>query len=357
MRLVLVLTHACDLACEYCYAGEKSARAMPVETGRRAIDRALAAVRPGGRLELALFGGEPLLAWPVGRELVAHARRAAAARGAALEVDLTTNGTRLEGRTLDELLALGARVAVSMDGLPEVHDAARPRRGGRPSSDAALAAIDRLVARGVRPRVISVVRPASVDRLAAGARLLADRCGAGGLTLVHSLDWSAPWRAADGRALRGALRDLRRLYVERFPAVEVAWLETKAALLANPGLARPACGAGGEVAVAPSGRLYPCERLVGEDTGRHAVGHLDDDPGPLRPRRAAAAGDPGCDGCSAQGACSNDCACANLARTGDAARPDGLVCLLEQGLLDEAAAALEELARGRRRLPLAVVRG
>ena len=71
MRLSLILTHQCDLACSYCYAGEKSARDMPLEVGEQALERAFATLAPDEALHLGFFGGEPLLAWAAGALLVA----------------------------------------------------------------------------------------------------------------------------------------------------------------------------------------------------------------------------------------------------------------------------------------------
>lgn len=347
MLLVLVLTHQCDLACTYCYTGQKDERAMSLEVGRRAIERALLAVPAQGTLRLGLFGGEPLLAWERGRALVAHARDLARARGLRVVTSITTNGTHLDERTLDELLALEVELSVSMDGLPAVHDAARPTRGGRPSSTTALAAIARLVARDVPFRVVSVVRPDSVEQVAAGTRFLADH---GVRAVVHSLDHAASWSPADAPRLRRAVRDLRLLWVERFPDLELAWLEGKATLLLEPSLQRPVCGMGAsEIAVAPSGRLYPCERLVKDDApGPFASGHVNDADGPLTLTRAFAArpdADSACASCATEPFCNNACACANLARTGALDGPDGLICALERACLLEARAGLEALGR------------
>ena len=55
--------------------------------------------------------------------------------------------------------------------------------------------------------------------------------------------------------------------------------------------------------------------------------------------------------CASARLCANDCACANLSRTGEANAPDGLICLHEQTCLEEAQLALRAVAR--RRLPLA----
>ena len=60
-HLVLMLTHACNLPCTYCYNGHASSGNMSLDLARRSIDRAVASLDRGGTLELAFFGGEPLL--------------------------------------------------------------------------------------------------------------------------------------------------------------------------------------------------------------------------------------------------------------------------------------------------------
>ncbi|MCY2952707.1 MAG: 4Fe-4S cluster-binding domain-containing protein [Planctomycetota bacterium] len=59
--LVLMLTHACNLRCSYCYNGRGSSGTMSLDLGRRSIDRAIASLAPGGTYELAFFGCEPSL--------------------------------------------------------------------------------------------------------------------------------------------------------------------------------------------------------------------------------------------------------------------------------------------------------
>jgi sulfatase maturation enzyme AslB (radical SAM superfamily) len=51
-HLVLMVTHACNLRCHYCYTGRKMSRSMDLRIGRAAIDRAIRSLRPGGTLEL-----------------------------------------------------------------------------------------------------------------------------------------------------------------------------------------------------------------------------------------------------------------------------------------------------------------
>lgn len=90
-------TGDCNLRCSYCYAGAKSARVMPEALGRRAIDRAVASVAPGGRLERGFFGGEPLLESALVLRLLGHARERCRGLGLDLAPGLTTNGTLAMG--------------------------------------------------------------------------------------------------------------------------------------------------------------------------------------------------------------------------------------------------------------------
>ncbi len=61
MKIALSLTHSCNLACDYCYAGRSFNRHMSLETAQRAVDFAMERTQPHERIEFAFFGGEPLL--------------------------------------------------------------------------------------------------------------------------------------------------------------------------------------------------------------------------------------------------------------------------------------------------------
>jgi radical SAM protein with 4Fe4S-binding SPASM domain len=93
------------------------------------------------------------------------------------------------------------------------------------------------------------------------------------------------------------------------------------------------CSAGHqELAVAPSGNLYPCARMVNEDRDHKLViGHLDTG---VLPARVAGLlrgpADPACDECAERWRCGASCACANLAETGTTHVPGGVQCWYEQ---------------------------
>src|SRR5262245_46178251 len=101
------------MACTYCYAGEKFGSAMSAETGRAAVDLALAgtAARESRSLQVAFFGGESLLAWGRLVDLAEYARAAADRASVALRFQVTTNGTLLTPDRADALGRLGFDVA------------------------------------------------------------------------------------------------------------------------------------------------------------------------------------------------------------------------------------------------------
>ena len=95
--LTLMVNHACNLRCTYCYTGAKTNRPTPLEVGFAAIDRALATLQPAGTLELGFFGGEPLFEASRITRWIQHARDGAARQNAGLRFNLTTNGTHISG--------------------------------------------------------------------------------------------------------------------------------------------------------------------------------------------------------------------------------------------------------------------
>jgi len=76
----------------------------------------------------------------------------------------------------------------------------------------------------------------------------------------------------------------------------------------------------GQIAVAPSGNLYPCERVIGEDR-----------PGqPLRLPGHALAGKEFLPARSTCSTCSTMCPCSNFVRTGSPEKPDELLRALDR---------------------------
>ena len=96
MDVSLVLTHRCNLACGYCYAGEHTRRNMDDRTRERAVD--LLYADGADAAQLSFFGGEPFLAFDDMRLATASARARADELGKSLRLQCTTNATVIRER-------------------------------------------------------------------------------------------------------------------------------------------------------------------------------------------------------------------------------------------------------------------
>ncbi len=140
--LCLHIAHDCNLACKYCFAGEGEYHGdralMSLEVGKKALDFLVA--HSGGRvnLEVDFFGGEPLMNWPVVKELVEYGRSLEEPYHKKFRFTLTTNGVLLNDEILEFANKEMANIVLSIDGRKEIHDRMRPFRNGAGSYDLIL---------------------------------------------------------------------------------------------------------------------------------------------------------------------------------------------------------------------------
>jgi uncharacterized protein len=135
------------------------------------------------------------------------------------------------------------------------------------------------------------------------------------------------------------------VWAEGLPEYGLGWFDEKVVNLAEKGgslsvdkCARCSFG-DGEIAVAPSGNLYPCERLIGEDRDEQPMklsgDALDGQPDFVAQQKHPAREDAACGECTMEAVCTTYCRCSNFVRTGDIRKPDGLLCLWNQTCLWE----------------------
>lgn len=345
-ELTLVVTHACNLRCSYCYTGRKSWRTMPLTVAERAVARATASLQRGGTLDVGFFGGEPLLETERIEQIIAMTHRHVAGTGINTQFSLTTNGTVTTPSAWSLMLRPEMTLAVSCDGLPEIHDRHRRFPDGGGSAALVYATIRGLVAADKVFAVAMTVRPDTIGRLVEGVRYLQS---AGVRRIEPVLDLWTDWPAPAMEQLERAIAELAPLWRDGLPRFSISWFDETAARLGGlPVLGERRCGFGcGHVAVAPSGRLYTCERLIGADAPdnpNRLPGRIEEEPDFLRftpaPGRAA---DP-CEGCAIRDYCNTTCRGSNLIRSGHVDRPDRLLCKLNRWCVRETGRVLQEAA-------------
>ena len=132
--LCLHVSHACDLTCSYCFAGQGKfngpSALMSIDVAKRAIDFLVENSGARKNLEVDFFGGEPLLNFDVVKETVAYARSIEDSAGKKFRFTLTTNGMGIDDDVIDFANRECHNVVLSLDGRKEVHDRERRAAGG-----------------------------------------------------------------------------------------------------------------------------------------------------------------------------------------------------------------------------------
>jgi len=345
VRVCLFVNHACNLRCRYCYNGRKFDRRMPWEVAAAGVELAVAGGGPGApQAQLSFFGGEPLLEMGLIREVVEHTERRMEETGRDLRFLIVTNGTLLQGKTLDFLLEHKVYLGVSVDGCREAHDANRRFRNGRSSYDRVTRNLRRLIERGAPTglKVVAVVGPTTAPYLGESFDTL---LALGARNLSVNLDYEGAWDEPARERFLAALRDLGDRYIAAYRdgrRFTLNLLDSKIVTHLKGGYAcSDRCDFGcEEVAVAPSGRLYPCDRLVGmDDRDEVVIGDVFSGVD-VAARDALIASKnrvlQDCGDCALMPRCMHWCGCVNHAMTGSVGEVDGLLCWFEQALIEEA---------------------
>jgi len=214
----LEVTHSCNLQCPFCYTDSPRRTRertfdLDDDTWMKTVEQAIEL----GAVEAVVTGGEPLLRRELSLGMIERLSQAG------LGVTLNTNGWFLDDAVCNRLAGCdGLQVNISLDGgSPGVHDAIR----GVPGSwKRAVEGIDRLLQRGVRVRVVSVITPANqemVEDLLASLWLL----GVPSVRLAVVVPAGAAARSGDWSVNRARLYRIKRRSEERLPGmpVELHW--------------------------------------------------------------------------------------------------------------------------------------
>ncbi|MEP5632687.1 MAG: radical SAM protein [Tateyamaria sp.] len=133
LAIVIQPTALCQLGCNYC-GQEHTADNLDPSNIAATIERIKQKADPEkhDRLTIRWFGGEPLLALEVIREISRALIPFAAELGLEYSASMTTNGVRLYPKIAKELYEVCKVVSfeITLDGDSETHNVARPHKGG-----------------------------------------------------------------------------------------------------------------------------------------------------------------------------------------------------------------------------------
>lgn len=158
-HLELMVTHDCNLRCRYCYGvhgpdqkepapflyGARTG-GMSLDVAQRGVDFLMTASGPQKQLSVIFFGGEPLLAMDLIKQIIPYIRQKASAAGKEVDLSLSTNGTLLTPAIVSFLVKNRIGCQISIDGPELIHDYARRRSDGGGSYQRLQAALKPLLA-------------------------------------------------------------------------------------------------------------------------------------------------------------------------------------------------------------------
>lgn len=323
---------------------------MSLPTSQKAVDFALGLASAGNRVDFSFFGGEPLLCFDLMVEIVQYIRARQQDLARPVSLSITTNGTLLNGPVLAFLAREHVDVCISIDGPAAVHDRNRVYRDGRGTFADVARNLSVALAELTSVQVNAVYGPDTLDDLAETVSFLADF----GAHVIHlNPNICADWDANSCARLADAYMQVARCYIDSYQhgrELAVNLIDSKIILFLKGGYApEDMCGMGEtEWGVAPSGNIYPCERLIGEDDDLQlCLGNVHTGVDPRR--RCAVLARRGnrnmeCRNCDWVKYCINWCGCTNHAMTGATDLAGPMLCVSERAALRAAKHVLTTLS-------------
>ena len=323
---------------------------MPLDIAANVIDQIFMYSDENEEIDIGFFGGEPLLQFLLLTEIVNLIEHHPLFDHRQVYLDVVTNGTIFNNDIAIFLLNHNITFCVSCDGPPRVHDVFRKFRNGRGSSSIVEETI--IQALDLLPNVLvnAVFHPETFKYL---NDVVSYFSGLGLRQIYLSPDYSAKWSHRDSIDLREKFISLAKMYVDFYLQDDphfINVIDSKIILLLKGGyLDSERCKMGRkEFAFAPSGNIYPCERLIGDDDGNHHfIGHISDGIAKVKPcgHHPQVSINQPCLKCSLKNYCMNWCGCSNFFSTGNYNHCGPLICASEKAAITAAIYALETLEK------------
>ncbi|WP_414617748.1 radical SAM protein [Dyadobacter sp. 32] len=153
-------TNACNLGCSYCYISTlHTSGGMSDEVKSRFLEKLVETVEKRNitKIRLRLAGGEPLTQFKSWQHFIPNARQLLGNCSCNLEISFLTNLTLLTDEIIDFAKKEHISFSVSIDGLKEDHNRARPYLSGRGSFATIARNIRKLLENGLQVSINTVV--------------------------------------------------------------------------------------------------------------------------------------------------------------------------------------------------------
>jgi uncharacterized protein len=250
---------------------------MSLDVAERIIDFIFTRTPHQELLDIGFFGGEPLLEFELIRSITSMIKAHRQYDANRVFLSVVTNGTVFSKEIAEYMIAQGIDYCISCDGSPSVQNLFRRFRNGGKTSAIVEDTIRKAV--NIFPTVMvnAVFTPETLTSLAKSV----DYFRSLGLRrLFFSPDFSAVWSEKDIEILEREYACIAEKYISRHLRGDpyfINIIDNKITVFLRGGYqASERCRMGtGEFAFAPTGNIYGCERLIGDDNGsEHCIGNI-----------------------------------------------------------------------------------
>jgi uncharacterized protein len=311
---------------------------MSIVTAKNIIDYVFLNAKADEKIEFGYFGGEPLLEFGLIKDITRIIRAHSRYSAEKVALTITTNGTLLSGSMMDYFKANDIVLCISCDGPPYIQNKHRHFRDGRRSSILVEKNISYALKTFPLIPVNAVYSPDNLEYLPEVVNYLASL---GVERIFLNPDISANWTKKEAARLTGVFEKVGKLYLDYYLQAKpkyISLIDSKVSVILRGGyLPMEKCSMGqGELAFAPSGNIYPCERLIGADEGNlHCLGNINTgfDLSRRCHRILTEAVNPECLECGLNSYCMNWCGCTNYAMSGAYNKAAPFLCALEKAAI------------------------
>lgn len=363
---MLVVTHACNLACRYCFVTQ-SPSMMTLDTAKQAAQMLIDnAVGTTNIPDINFFGGEPLIMWDsIIKPLVLWIREEIKQP---FTFSMTSNCTLLDDERLEFMRQYDIGLLFSIDGVKAVQDYNRPYHDGRGSYDVLEPMIPKILAQypTVTLRMTAIPPTCSYvfENIMWGEaqgytnffvtpNVFEEWDEASRATLTgeiikytdYFIDCCRQGKRAISFSVFGeALRDIRR--INHADAVDTFRTDTRCR-------AEGKCGLGSSrfASIHPNGNIYGCQEMTSNE-GEESLFYIGSlDGGVSDARRYALMAEfhkrhvvgEYCETCQYDAICDGGCVANNYIATGSLTQQPELFCWWRMLILDEAVRVMQLL--------------
>ncbi|MEN8135813.1 MAG: radical SAM protein [Thermodesulfobacteriota bacterium] len=341
MKYTFCITQECNLRCSYCYISKKN-NVMTLQIAKSIIDNIFEYTPNDEKIDIGFFGGEPLLEFKLIKQIVSLIKNHSLYNPTQIELDIVTNGTIFSDEIGRYLADNNITYCLSCDGPTNIQNEFRKFKCGKGSSIEVEKTITQ--AKKFFPTLLvnAVYQPSTLHLLPQVVQYFS----ALGISQIYlSPDFSSKWTEKEVDLLSYVFDQIGEQYIDFYLKGNphyISPIDNKIAVIIKDGYTpSDRCRMGrGEFAFAPSGNIYPCERLIGSDNGEaHCIGNIFNGIPNARSCKKSMPSQNNklknvCTLCSLEKFCMNWCGCSNFFSSGNYYEPGAFLCASEKAAIN-----------------------